>query len=219
MDLRPVAFTLVTLASFAALPVVAQDVDAEAERAAVEAVSDEVLAPSDTTPTVESDLPVTLPDPGAVPTADPATRLDSPEAVFVADALRDGAAAVDAAGLVRDRSDDPALRLLADRIEGDYGTIADRLRKLPGIGAVVEPRDAPVHPDAARLRALEDDAFAAAWLAVLEQHLRASIGKFESAAATTALDVPVRSAASEALTMLRAHEDAIGDLEDSLGFE
>ena len=70
-----------------------------------------------------------------------------------------------------------------------------------------------------RLQSLEKEAFDAAWLAVQARHHRQAIDKFERAAASPALDLGVRSAASEALTSLRAHADAIRDLQDSLGFE
>ena len=64
------AWTLVTLASFAALPAVAQDTDADADAEDIEEVVDDVLD-ADTDgdgPIVElprNDLPVTLPEPAA----------------------------------------------------------------------------------------------------------------------------------------------------------
>jgi predicted outer membrane protein len=219
MALRPLAFTLVTLVSFAALPVIAQDTDDAAEQDAIEDVTEDVLAADDDTPTVATDLPVTLPDPDAVPPADAAPRLDTPEAVFIADALRDGEMEIAAAELAQDRSENGEVRLLAERIQDDHATINERLGALRDAGAATEPRGRPAHPEMDRLQGLEGEAFDAAWLAVQEKHHRAAIDKFERAAASPALDVPVKSAAAEALTTLRAHADAIRDLQDSLGFE
>ena len=219
MSLRPLAFTIVTLASFVALPALAQDTDADADQEAIEEVVDDVLATDDMTPTVETDLPVTLPDPGSVPSADPQSRLDTPDAVFIADALRDAAMQIAAAALAKDRAEDAEVRLLAERIGDDHETLTDRLKNLTESDAATEPRGQPVHPEMDRLRALEDEAFDAAWLAVQEKHHRSVIDKFERAAASPALEVPVKSAAAEALTTLRANADAIRDLRDSLGFE
>ena len=219
MSLRPLAFTVVTLASFAALPAIAQDTDTDADREAIEEVTEDVLEPATPTVEVESDLPVTLPDPASVPPADASTRLDSPEAVFIADALRDGEMEIASADLAQDRSENAELRLFAERLADDHAAINDRLRGLQEADASTEPRGRPAHPEMDRLQGLEEEAFDAAWLAVQEKHYHAAIGKFERAAASPALDVPVRSAAAEALTTLRAHADAIKDLKDSLGFE
>jgi putative membrane protein len=220
MELRPIAFTVVTLASFAALPALAQDVDVDAEEEAIEEVVDDVIADDDDpTPTIESDLPVTVPEADATPVADPQRRLETPEAVFVADALHDGAMQLAAAALARDRSENGEVKALAQRIEEDFEAFNVRLEKLPQSVAATEPRGRPAHPEMARLQALEGEAFDAAWLAVEEKHYRQAIDKFERAAASPALELDVRSAATEGLATLRAHADAIRDLIDSLGFE
>ena len=213
--MKPLAFTIVTLLSFAALPVLAQDTDEDADAEDIAEVVEEVIEPSTPTVEVESDLPVTLPDAAAVPSG----RLDTPEAVFLADALRDGAMQIASAALARDRSDDPGVKALAERIGDEHEESFDRLGKLREADAATEPRGRPQHPEAGRLTALEDEAFDAAWLAVQVQYYRQAIPKFERASASTALDVEVRSAATEALAMLRSQLDAVEDLQDSLGFD
>lgn len=212
--MSPITFLIALLLSLTAAPAVAQEVDEDANAEDIAEVVDEVVDPG-VPPTVESDLPVTLPDPAAVPSG----RLDTPEAVFLADALRDGEMQIAAAALARDRSDNPGVEALAERIGKDQELSVDRLSKLREADAATEPRGTPQHPEAARLAALEDEAFDAAWLAVQEQYYRQAIPKYERASASTALDVEVRSAATEALSMLRAHLDALEDLKDSLGFE
>ncbi len=197
-----------------ALSAAAQDATGpEAEE--IEAVIGDAVA----NPGVPSDLPVTLPDPSAVPPADPARRLDTPDAVFIADALRAGEMEIAAAKLAQDRSGNDELKLLAERIEDDHERLNDRLRGLQDADAATEPRGDPAHPEAPRLEALEDAAFDAAWLAVAASHLDVAIGKFERAGSSPALDVDLRSAAAEALVTLRGHADAVADLRDSLGYE
>ena len=214
------AWTVVTIASFAALPVVAQDTDTAADAEDIETVVTDVLAQDPATPTVvvpptDGDLPVTLPDP-AVP---PQGRLDTPEAVFIADALASGEREVASASLARDRSDDAGVKALAERIEADHRRLNDRLRKLRQADAAVEPRGTPEPPEMARLRTLEGEAFDAAWLALQERDHRRTIDKFERASTSPALDTAVRSAAATALTTRRDHAEAVAALRDSLGFE
>ena len=215
------AWTLVTLASFAALPAVAQDTDADADAEDIEEVVDDVLdADADGDgdgPIVEvprNDLPVTLPEPAAAQ-----GRLDTPEAVFIADALADGEMEVASAALARERSDDPGVRAFAERLAADHAQLNDRLRKLRPADAAVEPRGTPQSPEMARLQALEGEAFDAAWLAVQAHHHREAIDKFERASTSPALDTGVRSAAAQALTTLRAHAGEVDYLNDSLGFD
>lgn len=170
-------------------------------------------------PTVQSDLPVTLPDPASVSPGDPQQRLDTPEAVFIADALRAGEQAIASAELARDRSEDEGVKALAERLAREHAAINDRFRKLQDAGAATEPRDAPLQAEMASLEGLDDEAFDAAWLAVEEAHHKAAIEKFERASANATLGVDLRSAAAEALTTLRGHADAVSDLRDSLGYE
>jgi putative membrane protein len=208
-------FTMVTLVSFAALPALAQHVT---DPEAIEEVVEDVIAPDTTSAPPQSNLPVTLPDPGAVPPDDPQRRLDTPEAVFIADALRSGEMAIASARLARDRSDTNELKALAETIERDHDALNDRLRKMQQADAATEPRGQPQHPEMARLQALEGTAFDAAWLLVEESHHADAIGKFERASTSPALAVDVRSAASEALSTLRSHAEAIAALKDSLGY-
>ena len=212
--MSPLTFLIALLLSFTAAPALAQDVDEDENAADIAEVAEDVAAPA-AAPTAETGLPVTLPDAAAGATG----RLDTPEAVFLADALRDGEMQVAAADLARDRSADAGVKALAERIRDEQSASVDRLEKLREADAATEPRGQPQHPDAARLRALEDEAFDAAWLVQQEQFYRQAIPKFERASASTALDVEVRSAATEALAMLRAHLDAVQDLKDSLGFD
>ena len=212
------AYTMITLASFAALPALAQDTDTAGDAEDIETVVDDVLARGSGTPVVEvprDDLPVTLPDPSAVPQG----RLDTPEAVFIADALASGEREIAAAALARERAGDPAVKAFAARLAADHAQLDDRLRKLPSADAAVEPRGTPEHPEMAKLRALEGEAFDAAWLALQERDHREAIRVFERASTSPALDTSVRSAATEALSTLREHADAVADLRDSLGFE
>ena len=213
--MRPLMFTMVTLVSFAALPALAQDVT---DPEAIEEVVEDVIAPDAPSPPSQSSLPVTLPDPGAVPPDDPQRRLDTPEAVFIADALRSGEMAIASARLARDRSDTNELNALAETIERDHEALNDKLSKMKEADASTEPRGQPAHPEMTRLQALEGEAFDAAWLLVEESHHAEAIGKFERASTSPALEVDVRSAASEALSTLRAHADAIAALKDSLGY-
>src|SRR5688500_3174302 len=120
--MKSLAFSIVTLLSFAALPVLAQDTDEDADAEDIAEVVEEVVAPA-TPPTVEveTDLPVTLPDAAAAP----AGRLDTPEAVFLADALRDGEMQIASATLARDRSDDPGVKALAERIRDEQAASVD----------------------------------------------------------------------------------------------
>ena len=212
------AWTVVTLATFAASPVLAQDTDAAADAEDIETVVEDVLAEDAATPTVAvppGDLPVTLPESAS------ATRgaLDTPEAVFIAAALASGEREIASASLARDRSDDAGVKALAERIEADHRRLNDRLEKLRHADAAVEPRGAPEHPEMAKLRVLEGEAFDAAWLALQERDHREAIRVFERASTSPALDTSVRSAATEALATLRGHADAVADLRDSLGFE
>ena len=212
------AWTVFTVASFAALPALAQDTDASADAEDIETVVEDVLAedpPTVAVPPSSDNLPVTLP----APAASAQGRLDTPEAVFIADALASGEMEIASAALARDRSDDPGVKALAERIEADHRRLNDRLEKLPHADAAVEPRGTPEHPEMARLRALEGEAFDAAWLALQERDHREAIRKFERAGTSPALDTAVRSAATEALTTLREHADAVADLRDSLGYE
>ena len=212
--MSPVTFLIALLLSLFAPAALAQQVDEDANAEDMAEVADEVVDPA-TTPTVETDLPVTLPDPAAAPSG----RLDTPEAVFLADALRDGEMQIAAATLARDRSDDAGVKALAERIRDEQSAAVDRLSKLREADAATEPQGQPRHPEAARLEALDDEAFDAAWLVQQEQFYRQAIPKFERASASTALDVEVRSAATETLAMLREHLDAVQDLKDSLGFD
>lgn len=157
------------------------------------------------------------PDDDADPDADPAMAGmadDGAEAAFLREALRNSGFEQALAEFARAHAPSGAVRSLATALGRDHAALNDRLRALSA-GAEGSPPSARQRSEEARLRALDGEAFEAAWLEHLARTHARSIARFQ-AVASGADSADVRTLAAEALPTLRSHRDRIALLRQGL---